>query len=90
MTNTDTIKLLDPIEAVNISADGEALVGMVDFRSGEAIAIEQQADAGTAGIFGWEGNLIAYYRSRGWNADVETVFRANGHRYATLNLPRGA
>jgi hypothetical protein len=82
-----TMTLTEPIEAVNISDDGEALVAMVDFRAGEQITIEQQADAGTTGIFGWEGQIIGYYRQRGWDATTETVFRANGHRYTTFNLP---
>jgi hypothetical protein len=83
-----TIALTEPIEAVNISEHGAALVSMVDFSASETIEIEQQAEAGDVGIFGWEGRMIAYYRSRGWNADIETVFRQNGHRYTTLNLPR--
>lgn len=90
MTATQTTPLTEPIEAILISDIGEALAAMVDFRAGEQIAIEQQADAGTAGIFGWEGDWIAYYQGRGWTADTETVFRANGHLYTTLNLPRQA
>lgn len=82
------IALTAPIEAINISESGEALVAMVDFQAGAAIRIERQADAGETGIFGWEGNTIAYYRSRGWDADTESIFRANGHRYLTFNLPR--
>lgn len=91
MTNTETPashKLTEPIEAVGISDEGEALVAMVDFPAGEEITIEQQADAGDTGIFGWEDRTIAYYRSRGWRNDTETVFWKNGQRYITLNLPR--
>lgn len=84
--------LREPIEAVNISEDGEPLVAMVDFSAGENVIIEQQTDAGQAGIFGWEGNTIADYRSRGSSADTETIFRAKGHhevhRYVTFNLAR--
>lgn len=91
MTNTaTTVKLADPIEAINISDNGDALVAMVDFSAGEEITIEQQADAGTTGIFGWEGNWITNYVERSWDASTETVFRQNGHRYTTLNLRRVA
>lgn len=87
----DTVKLTEPIEAIEITDENEALVAMVDFPAGEEIAIERQAQAGDSGIFGWEGSTITYYRSRDWPADVETVFRGQGdregHRYVTLNLP---
>ncbi len=80
-----TMTLTRPIEAISIAEDGAALGGMVDFSAGETIEVEQQAPAGETGVFGWEGHTIAYYRSRGWRADTETVFRQKDHRYATLN-----
>ncbi|WP_431881951.1 hypothetical protein [Micromonospora chalcea] len=83
-----TVSLAEPIEAVNISDDGEALAAMIDFAAGETIHVEQQADPGANGIFGWEGSTIAYYQSRGWSTATETVFRARGHRYLTFNLAR--
>lgn len=80
--------LAEAIEAINISDEGEALVGAIDFRVGETITIEQQADPGAAGILGWEDRWIAHYASRGWPTNIETIFRVQDMRYATLNLPR--
>lgn len=86
MTTNQTIRTAEAIEAIVISEAGEALVAMVDLPARTEITIERQADAGDFGIFGWEGNAIAYYQSRGWNADTETVFREGAQRYVTFNL----
>lgn len=88
MASPDTFVLAEAIEAVNISDDGEALAAMVDFLAGDRIAIEFQVDAGTDGIFGWDSRMIAYYSERGWANQTATVFRRDGRRYLTLNLPR--
>jgi hypothetical protein len=90
-----TIVLTDPIEAVEIDAEGVALAAMIDFVPGDEIEIEWQ---GEPGRFGWESGWASDSEGRGESSGVQTVFMARRRidstepwsepiRYTTMNLP---